>query len=303
MADYAPKAMELAPRDIVARAIQTEIDNGNGFKDDYVHLDLRHLGEKKINKRLPGIREICLNFGGFDPIKKPIPIQPAQHYSMGGIDVDVNCATEVSGFFAAGECACVSVHGANRLGGNSLLDTVVFGKIAGDRAVEFVKGGRSLFSSERALDDETLKIKEKIGIWSQRDSGIKIHLMMEKLKLAMSEKVGVFRKKEDLTEGLKIILGLKDDYGHTYLSGNSIKYSQEIVNIFEFEAMLDLAEVIIRGALNREETRGSHFRLDFKERNDKDWLKHTLVINKDHKPEISYKDVNISKYKPIARTY
>ncbi len=126
---------------------------------------------------------------------------------------------------------------------------------------------------------------------------------MEKLKLAMSEKVGVFRKKEDLTEGLKIILGLKEDYGHTYFSGKSSKYCQEVVNIFEFEAMLDLAEVIIRGALNREETRGSHFRLDFKERNDKDWLKHTLMVNKENKPEISYSDVNIFKYEPVERTY
>lgn len=305
LADYAPKTMELAPRDIVARAIQTEIDKGNGFNDDYVHLDLRHLGEKKINKRLPGIREICLNFGGFDPIEKPIPIQPAQHYSMGGIDVDVDCATGVEGFYAAGECACVSVHGANRLGGNSLLDTVVFGKIAGDQAAAFVKRGGhpSSSSSERHLEDETIKIKEKMGTWSRRDSGIKIHLMMEKLKLAMSEKVGIFRKKEDLTEGLKIILGLKEDYGHTYFSGKNIKYCQEVVNIFEFEAMLDLAEVIIRGAINREETRGSHFRLDFKERNDKDWLKHTLMVNKENKPEISYSDVNISKYEPVERTY
>jgi succinate dehydrogenase / fumarate reductase flavoprotein subunit len=303
LADYAPKTMELAPRDIVARAIQTEIDKGNGFNDDYVHLDLRHLGEKKIKKRLPGIREICLNFGGFDPIEKPIPIQPAQHYSMGGIDVDVNCATRVEGFYAAGECACVSVHGANRLGGNSLLDTVVFGKIAGDQAANFVKEGGNRSSSDRDIEDETIKIKEKMNTWSRRDSGIKIHLMMEKLKLAMSEKVGVFRKKEDLTEGLKIILGLKEDYGHTYLSGKSVKYCQEVVNVFEFEAMLDLAEVIIRGALNREETRGSHFRLDFKERNDKDWLKHTLMVNKENKPEISYSDVNISKYEPVERTY
>ena len=180
---------------------------------------------------------------------------------------------------------------------------MVFGKIAGDQAAKFVKGGGNPSSSDRHLEEETIKIKEKIDIWSRRDSGIKIHLMMEKLKLAMSEKVGVFRKKEDLTEGLKIILGLKEDYGHTYLSGKSIKYSQEIVNIFEFEAMLDLAEVIIRGALNREETRGSHFRLDFKDRNDKEWLKHTLVINTENKPEISYKDVNISKYKPVERTY
>ena len=303
MADYAPNSMELAPRDIVARAIQTEIDKGNGFKNDYVYLDLRHLGEKKINKRLPGIREICLNFGGFDPVEKPIPIQPAQHYSMGGIDVDVHCATSVEGFYAAGECACVSVHGANRLGGNSLLDTVVFGKIAGDEASNFVKGGGNPSSSDRILEEEVKQIKEKIDVWGRRDTGIKIHLMMEKLKLAMSDKVGVFRNKDDLSDGLKIILGLKEDYGHTYLSGKSVKYSQEIVNIFEFEAMLDLAEVIIIGALNRKETRGSHFRLDFKDRNDRDWLKHTLVVFEENKPQISYKSVNISKYKPVARTY
>ncbi len=140
-------------------------------------------------------------------------------------------------------------------------------------------------------------------MWGRRDTGIKIHLMMEKLKLAMSDKVGVFRNKDDLSDGLKIILGLKEDYGHTYLSGKSVKYSQEIVNIFEFEAMLDLAEVIIIGALNRKETRGSHFRLDFKDRNDRDWLKHTLVVFEENKPQISYKSVNISKYKPVARTY
>ena len=303
MADYAPKAMELAPRDIVARAIQTEIDKGNGFEDDYVHLDLRPLGEKKIKKRLPGIREICINFGGFDPIKKPIPIQPAQHYSMGGIDVDVNCASPVEGFYAAGECACVSVHGANRLGGNSLLDTVVFGKIAGEQATEFIKGGGHSSDNDKDLEEAAQRIREKIDTWSRRDSGIKIHLMMEKLKLAMSDKVGIFRKREDLNEGLKIILGLKEDYGHTYLSGKTVKFSQEIVNIFEFEAMLDLAEVIILGALQREETRGSHFRLDFQKRNDKDWLKHTLVVLKVNKPEISYETVDISKYEPVERKY
>jgi succinate dehydrogenase / fumarate reductase flavoprotein subunit len=303
MADYAPKAMELAPRDIVARAIQTEIEKGNGFEDEYVHLDLRHLGEKKIKKRLPGIREICINFGGFDPIEKPIPIQPAQHYSMGGIDVDKNCASSVEGFYAAGECACVSVHGANRLGGNSLLDTVVFGRIAGEQVANFIKSGGNPSVSPGALEEDTSEVMERLEGWSRRETGIKIHLMMEKLKLAMSEKVGVFRKREDLREGLKIIRGLREDYGQTYLSGKGIRYSQELVNMFEFESMLDLAEVITLGALNREETRGSHFRLDFQERDDKNWLKHTLVTCQEGRPEISYKDVDISKYEPVERKY
>ena len=303
MADYAPQAMELAPRDIVARAIQTEIDKGNGFNDDYVHLDLRPLGEKKIKKRLPGIREICMNFGGFDPIERPIPIQPAQHYSMGGIDVDENCASMVEGFYSGGECACVSVHGANRLGGNSLLDTVVFGKIAGDQASRFVKGGGNPSVSVQSLEEEAAKEKEKLDVWRRRESGIKIHLMMEKLKLAMSDKVGIFRIKEDLAEGLKIIRGLREDYGQTYLSGESLRYNQELVNVFEFEAMLDLAEIITLGALNREETRGSHFRLDFNKRNDKDWLKHTLVTCVEGKPVIGYADVDASKYEPVERKY
>ena len=303
MADYAPQTMELAPRDIVARAIQTEIDKGRGFEDDYVHLDLRPLGEKKLKKRLPGIREICLNFGGFDPIEKPIPIQPAQHYSMGGIEVDETCTSRVDGFYAGGECACVSVHGANRLGGNSLLDTVVFGKIAGDQAAIFLKGGGNPSVSGQALEEEAAQQKDKLEAWSRRESGIKIHLMMEKLKLAMSDKVGIFRIREDLAEGLKIIRGLREDYGQTYLSGGSLRYNQELVNILEFESMLDLAEIITLGALNREETRGSHFRLDFKERNDQNWLKHTLVTRVDGKPVISYTDVDISKYEPVERKY
>jgi succinate dehydrogenase / fumarate reductase flavoprotein subunit len=303
MADYAPQAMELAPRDIVARAIQTEIDKGNGFDDDFVHLDLRPLGEKKIKKRLPGIREICINFGGFDPIEKPIPIQPAQHYSMGGINADKNCATEVDGFYAGGECSCVSVHGANRLGGNSLLDTVVFGKIAGEQASLFLHGGGNPSVSSQSLEEDAAEEKDRLDVWRRRESGIKIHLMMEKLKLAMSDKVGIFRTKKDLAEGLKIIRGLKEDYGQTYLSGKSLRYNQELVNIFEFEAMLDLAEIITLGALNREETRGSHYRLDFKTRNDEDWLRHTIVTCVDGKPVISTSDVDIFKYQPVERKY
>jgi len=303
MADYAPSAMELAPRDIVARSIQTEIGKGNGFENEYVHLDLRHLGDKKIKKRLPGIREICINFAGIDPIDSPIPIQPAQHYSMGGIDVDEKCASCVEGFFAAGECACVSVHGANRLGGNSLLDTVVFGKIAGQEASNYVRGKERADRGEKILFEEALEVKRKIEEWNKKDSGEKFHRLLNRLKAVMSEKVDMFRNKKDLEEALEKIQELREDYKRVYISGKCLRFSQELVNIFEFVSMVDLAEVITLGALNREETRGSHYRVDFKKRNDKDWLKHTLVCLKEGLPQISYREVEVSKYKPEARKY
>jgi succinate dehydrogenase / fumarate reductase flavoprotein subunit len=303
MEDYAPQAMELSPRDIVARAIQTEIDKGNGFENQHVHLDLRHLGEEKIRKRLPGIREICINFGGIDPIESPIPIQPAQHYSMGGIDVDKDCASDVEGFYAAGECACVSVHGANRLGGNSLLETVVFGKIAGKRVSEYVKGSNTSVNSKTELLDAALMFKNRVEAWRKRDSGEKFHILMTRLKAVMNEKVGLFRDKEELEQCLRMIQELREAYEHVYISGPCLRFSQELVNIIEFESMLDLAEVITLGALNREETRGSHYRLDFNKRDDDKWLKHTLVSWKEGKPHISYKDVKIDKYEPVERKY
>lgn len=302
MADYAPSAMELAPRDIVSRAIQTEIARGNGFESQFVHLDLRHLGEAKIKKRLPGIREICIDFAGLDPVATPIPIQPAQHYSMGGIDVNGKCESCVEGFYAAGECACVSVHGANRLGGNSLLDTVIFGRIAGEEASKYVKGSEGE-EDEKTLLDEALEVKRRIENWQTKDSGTKVHLLLNKLKVVMSEKVGIFRNKKDLSEALEQIRALREDYKRVFVSGKCLRYSQELVNILEFDSMLDLTEVITLGALNREETRGSHFRLDHKERDDRNWLKHTLVTYKDGKPQISYKEVLIDKYKPEARKY
>jgi succinate dehydrogenase / fumarate reductase flavoprotein subunit len=303
MADYAPAAMELAPRDIVARAIQMEIDKGNGFENEFVHLDLRHLGEKKINKRLPAVREICLNFAGVDPVDKPIPIQPAQHYSMGGIDVDGRCASALEGFYAAGECACVSVHGANRLGGNSLLETVVFGKIAGEEASHFIQGLERTDGSEKALLAEAAAEKQKVDDWLRRSSGEKAHQLLNKLKVIMSGKLGLFRTRKHLEEALGEIRQIREDYGGAYLSSNCLRYSQAVINLIEFGYMLDLTEVITLGALEREETRGSHYRLDFPKRNDKDWLKHTLVSLKDGKPQVGYRDVRITKYTPQERKY
>ncbi|MFQ6082291.1 MAG: FAD-dependent oxidoreductase [Candidatus Aminicenantia bacterium] len=303
MEDYAPKAMELAPRDIVARAIQIEIEKGGGIEDEYVYLDLRHLGAEKIKKRLPGIREIAINFAGVDPIEAPIPIQPAQHYSMGGIDVDEKCETMVNGVYAAGECACVSVHGANRLGGNSLLETIVFGKIAGIEASKYTLESEGNSKAERILLENIKAMEGKIKKWLTRDSGEKVHQLLNKLKVVLTEKVGIFRNKKDLKAALEVIQELKERYQNIYLSGKSLVFSQELVNAIEFEAMLDLAEVITLGALNREETRGSHFRTDFPERNDQDWLKHTLVTYTDKGPKISYKEVIITTYQPKKREY
>jgi succinate dehydrogenase / fumarate reductase flavoprotein subunit len=303
MTDYAPSAMELAPRDIVARAIQTEVDKGNGFEHEFVHLDLRHLGEKKINKRLPAVREICIKFAGVDPVDKPIPIQPAQHYSMGGIDVDGRCASALEGFYAAGECSCVSVHGANRLGGNSLLETVVFGKIAGEEASRFVQGLERTGGSEKVLLDEAVAEKQKVDEWLKRSSGERAHQLLNKLKVTMSGKLGLFRSRKHLEEAVDEIRQIREDYGRAYLSSNCLRYSQAIINLIEFGYMLDLTEVITLGALEREETRGSHYRLDFPKRNDKDWLKHTLVRLEDGRPQVSYRDVRITKYTPQERKY
>lgn len=304
MADYAPQAMELAPRDIVARAIQTEIDRGNGFEGEYVLLDLRHLGAEKIKKRLPSVRDICLRFAGLDPIEKPIPIQPAQHYSMGGIDVDIRGATSLPGFFAAGECACVSVHGANRLGGNSLLETIVFGKIAGREASRYVKNSQIKEADNNFLEAEARRINEKIETWMSRSSGEKVHRLLNRLKVIMSEKVGIFRNEKDLALALEEIRNIREDYEKRgYLAGDCRRFSQEMVNMLEFEYMLDLCEVITLGALARRETRGSHFRLDYPDRNDKDWLRHTLVSWEDGRPTLSYKPVVITKYSPVTRLY
>jgi len=303
MADYAPSALELAPRDIVARSIQTEVAKGNGFEDEYVHLDLRHLGQKKIDKRLPSVREICIKFGGLDPVETPIPIQPAQHYSMGGIDVDVRCATSLPGFYAAGECACVSVHGANRLGGNSLLDTVVFGKIAGREASNYVNGLDRRDGNEKHLFDEAVAERSKVEAWHSRTGGKMAHHLLNDLKLVMSDKAGIFRTKKQLEEALAAIRQIREDYGRAFISGRCLRYSQAIVNLIEFGYMVDLTEVITLGALLREETRGSHYRLDFPKRDDAGWLKHTLVSLKDGKPDVLYRPVLIGKYQPQERKY
>jgi succinate dehydrogenase / fumarate reductase flavoprotein subunit len=223
---------------------------------------------------------------------------------MGGIDVDLNGATSLPGFFAAGECACVSVHGANRLGGNSLLETIVFGKIAGREASRYVKGSDIREASSHFLEAEASKVEEKVKEWLRRQNGEKVHRLLNRLKVVMSEKVGIFRQEKDLALALEEIRHIREDYEKRgYLAGQSRRFSQEMVNMLEFEYMLDLCEVITLGALARRETRGSHYRLDYPERNDKEWLKHTLVTYRDGRPVLSYKPVTITRYPPVTRLY
>ncbi|WP_445476030.1 FAD-dependent oxidoreductase [Methanococcoides methylutens] len=300
MKDYAASSMELAPRDIVARSIQQEIDEGRGFPGGYVYLDITHLGKDLIEERLAGIRQICIDFAGIDPVDEPIPVQPGQHYSMGGISSNKNGATPASGLYAVGECACISVHGANRLGGNSLLDTVVFGRRAGVHASDYIASVEETNDDPltQALDSERTAISEMIGKDGESYSSIS-----EELKKTMQENVGVFREQGKLEKAVDDIKYLEERARSLKVKTEAREFNLELLNAIELKGMLDLAHVIALGALVREESRGAHYRTDFLERDDKNWLKHTLAYPASQGPRLEYKDVNITIFQPQRRTY
>ncbi len=303
MSKYAPKAMELGPRDIVSRSIQTEINEGRGIENNYVYLDLRHLGRDKILERLPGIRDLAINFVGVDPIEKPVPIQPGQHYTMGGIDTDVDGATKFKGLYAAGECGCVSVHGANRLGGNSLLDTVVFGKRSGAVAAEFVLAKKDLKQGEAAMNDCLKETKARIDEMLSRSGPEKHADLRAEMRESMFQNVGIFREKEAMQKGLAKIKELKERYKNITVQNKGKEYNLDLIRAMEFGGMLDVAEAIVVGAIKREESRGAHSRLDFKTRNDEKFLKHTIAVYTPDGPKISYTPVKVTKYQPEERRY
>ncbi len=304
MEKYAPSVWELAPRDIVARSIQTEINEGRGFNDQYVHLDLRHLGRKKILERLPGIREIALDFGGIEPIDEPIPVQPGQHYSMGGIATDVGGATNVTGLYAAGGCACVSVHGANRLGGNSLLDTTVFGKLSGEAISRYLAEAPAE-PDAAALQDEMKKQEAGIQALLARQNGTDtVGSIVNEMRETLFDKCGIFRDKGKLEACLGKVKELQERYsGVTILSPHTRRYNPGLMNALELKGMLDLAELTVAGAIPRQECRGSHWRTDFAGRDDKNWLKHTMAVYSPDGPRLSYTDVEITDYEPTERKY
>jgi succinate dehydrogenase / fumarate reductase flavoprotein subunit len=296
------KIMELAPRDITARSMQTEINEGRGFEGRYLHLDLRHLGAQKIMERLPGIREICMNFLSIDPINDPIPVHPAMHYTMGGIECDKDGLTRMDGLYAAGECACVSVHGSNRLGGNSLLDTVVFGRRCGNHAANKVK------NMSQTIDTDTLKSAQKAE--EERFKKLRTaagkenpYTIKNDLSNVMMDKYGIFRNETDMKKGLEEIKALKEKFKQVRGIPDTGKFNYDFLWVTEIEGNLDAAYCVALGALSRTESRGSHFRRDYSKRVDEQWLKHTLFTYKPDGPEISYKPVQLGKYQPEERKY
>lgn len=298
MSRYAPNALELASRDVVSRAEQQEIEENRGI-DGCVLLDLRHLGEEKIKERLPQIRNLAIDFEGIDPVKEPIPIKPGAHYSMGGIKIDVNGAAGVKGLFAAGECACVSVHGANRLGGNSLLDTIVFGRRAGISASIYAKE-----NNIKEFPDYWLKeTAHSIAVITNRRTGERGSVIRDELANIMIKNVGVFRDNERLTAAKEKIEELKERYNNICLEDKSDVFNTELLEAIELKNLLTIAESIVLGAINRTESRGAHFRLDYPKRDDENWLKHTMFYKDEDKIRIDYKGVVITKYKPMERKY
>ena len=305
MSRYASKAMELAPRDIVARSIQTGIDAGRGFSGPtggYVHLDVRHLGAEVINARPPGIREIAMDFAGVDPIDAPIPVQPGQHYSMGGVACDENGETPLPGLFAVGECSCISVHGANRLGGNSLLETIVFGKRAGERAAQLVQQKRS--SAEAALATALDEEQARIDTLKARQDGERQAVIRQAMQVLLTEKAGLFREATALREAVDGTAEIKERYRRVVLDNRGAGFNYDLVDTLELGGMLELAEVTAQMALQRTESRGSHSRTDFPARDDAEWLKHSMAdYNPLGAPRLWYKGVMITRYQPMERKY
>jgi succinate dehydrogenase/fumarate reductase flavoprotein subunit len=308
MEKYAPSRMELAPRDIVARAEQSEMDAGRGVDGkDIIHLDLRHLGEARIMERLPQIRQLGIDFIGVDCVKDPLPIQPTAHYSMGGIPTDkfgqvIRDAegTRVNGFFAAGECSCVSVHGANRLGTNSLLEAVVFGERAGQAALEYVN------TVEHASVNESHEKTKVLGQFErvfQQDGDESYNDIRNEMKVIMTENCSVFRDAERLKVCIDTIKKLQERYKNGRITDRGKLFNTEIYEILELGNMLGMAEIIARGALNRKESRGGHYRTDYPKRDDQNFLKHSLIYKTDEGMDIRYKPVVITKHQPAERTY
>ncbi len=317
MENYAPDKMELAPRDLVSRSEQTEIDEGRGIGNDGkgIYLDMTHLGAQKIHERLPQVREIAMNFLGVDIIDKPAPIQPTAHYSMGGIPTDVNGqviadanGTPLTGFFAAGECACVSVHGANRLGTNSLLEASVFGRRAGYAIAEFIQGGATLHpisnpDPTRKQCERLERLMDERSINGNREN---IATIAEELKVNMTENCGIFREDEKLQAAKQTISDLQARFANARVMDKTRRFNNDILAAIETDNLLNFSEVIVEGALARTESRGAHYRTDHTKRDDDDWLKHTVATrDADGKPELTYKPVNIDweKYPPQERKY
>ena len=304
MKKYASKLMELAPRDIVSRSIMTEIKEGRGFKHetgaDCMKLDLRHVGDEVIKQKLGGIREISLKFSGVDPAKDLLDIRPVCHYMMGGIHTDINGASELQGVWAAGEAACVSIHGSNRLGANSTSECIVWGKITANEAVNYMEREPSVESIPSDLvDAEEKRIYD--GIFRGRGE-VNPYEIKQKLTDTLNDKAYVFRNETDLLEGLRKVRELRA-MTWKHVDDQAKEYNTNFSNVMELDSMFRISETVLIGAINRKESRGSHARTDFPTRDDKKFLHHTLAYYNPDEPIMKTHPVTITNYKPVERKY
>ena len=299
MSTYAPGAQEMAPRDLCSRAVETEIREGRG-EDGCVSLDLRHLDEARTEDRLPETRLLISRLTGIDIAKDLVPVQPACHRPIGGIQVDHRGATSMPGLYASGECACVGVHGANRLGGNSLLECTVFGRRSGEAAVEYSKGVSKANSNGSVLADEERKVRDLANRAGGSDS---IGSLRKELALTMHRNVGIFRDEAGLKGAEATVKEIKERYGRLGVQDTGGPYNPSLSTYLELGNMLDVAQVVVAGALTRQESRGAHYRTDFPDRDDSGWLQHTLGSYSADGPLMSYKPVVITQWQPQRRTY
>ncbi len=305
MSDYAAAKMELAPRDIISRSMMTELAAGRGYEGvdglDYLHLDLMHLGGEKIKTRLPLIRELCIKFVGIDPIEDSIPVRPAAHYSMGGVETDIDGLTSVGGIWAAGEVACVSLHGANRLGTNSTAECLVWGEICGAEIVKHLASNPELpdLPEDKAKAEESRVFDRFLGASGEQCP----YALRRELRKVMDTHMSVYRDGEGMEQGLEKVTSLRARFADIGVTDKRRIYNTDLVNALELDNLLDLAEVAITCGLERQESRGGHARTDFPDRDDERWLRHSLARYTPDGPELDHKPVVISHWKPVERSY
>ncbi len=305
--DYIPSKMELGPRDILSRAIMQEIEKGHAFAGPYghyVHLDVRHIGERTIDEKLPFVRELVRKFVGIDPVHEPIPVRPVVHYMMGGIDTDLVGRTRVDGLYAAGEAACVSINGANRLGSNSLTECLVFGarvgKQAAQDALEAGPPAENLLATQAEAEQERL-----LATYLEREGGgERIAPIRRDLQSAMERGAGIYRTEESLKQAVEDVAALRERYANVAIDDRDRAFNTELVAALELANMLEVAETIVGSALERRESRGSHTRRDHPDRDDERYLKHSLAFaTAGGGPRIEYEDVRITRWPPAERKY
>jgi len=300
------RAMELGPRDRLSQAFAHEDAKGRTIPGPYgtvVHLDVRHLGEAKINKQLPFVRELATNYAGIDPVREPIPVRPVVHYMMGGVDTNINGATVLPGLFAAGECACLSLNGSNRLGSNSLTELLVFGRRTARAAAQFALDHQRVASEAVKLQAQPEQQRIASNFIRKQGGTERVATVRQEMTKSLESGAGIYRTEESLRKTCSTVARLRERFQNIHLDDHSVSFNTELMSALELEFMLDVAQALAHSALRRTESRGSHQRTDYPARDDKNFLKHSLAFRTDAEPRIEYKDVVITRWPPGERVY